>query len=297
MTEDVAMSGYTAYSQLEMGYCKGGKRYMDIHNKVAIVTGAAVGIGRAISERLASEGAAVVLTDINAREGAETLRRIQQASGRAAFLEADITRDSQVQGVVDFAGETFGRLDILINNAGGGGHIPPHFPEASPSQWDKILELNLRAPLLATQLALLPMSRQGGGVVVNIGSSAGLGLNDYQSPEYAAAKAGLIRATSCLASLHRTSNIRINCLVPDWVETERALQELAAMSEDEHAQMPPRVPLSQLCQEVVALIEDERASGRIVVLWGGQPAHTLVAGSHEAVGQHEPGPKPEQGCR
>jgi NAD(P)-dependent dehydrogenase (short-subunit alcohol dehydrogenase family) len=262
---------------------------MDISNKVAIVTGAAVGIGRAISERLAHEGAAVVLTDINATEGTETLRRIQAAGGRAAFREADITRDSQVQQVVDLAVDTFGSLDILINNAGGGGHIPPHFPEASPAQWSKVLELNLRAPLLATQLALVPMSRQGTGAVVNIGSTAGLGLKDSQSPEYAAAKAGLIRATSCLAHLHTTRNIRINCIVPDWVETERALQELAAMSEDERAQMPPRVPLSQLCQEVVALIEHERAAGRVIVLWGGQPALTLDAGLHEHLGQPERG--------
>ena len=262
---------------------------MNIRNKVAIVTGAAVGIGRAISERLANAGAAVVLTDINAREGAETLRRIQAAGGRAAFREADITRDFQVQQVVELTVDTFGSLDILINNAGGGGHIPPHFPEASPSQWGKILELNLRAPLLATQLALVPMSRQGSGAVVNIGSTAGLGLGNYQSPEYAAAKAGLIRATSCLAHLHKTSNIRINCIVPDWVATERALQELAAMSEDKRAQMPPRVPLSQLCQEVVALIENERAAGRVVVLWGGQPARTLDAGLHEDLGQPERG--------
>jgi NAD(P)-dependent dehydrogenase (short-subunit alcohol dehydrogenase family) len=262
---------------------------MDIRNKVAIITGAAVGIGRAISERLAAEGAAVVLTDINAREGAETLRRIQEAGGRAAFREADITRDSQVQQVVDFAVDTFGSLDILINNVGGGGHIPPHFPEASPSQWGKILELNLRAPLLATQLALVPMSRQGSGAVVNMSSTAGLGLHDYQSPEYAAAKAGLIRASSCLAHLHRTSNIRINCIVPDWVETERALQELAAMSKEERAHMPPRVPLSQLCQEVVALIENERAAGRVVVLWGGQAARTLDAALHKHLGQPERG--------
>jgi NAD(P)-dependent dehydrogenase (short-subunit alcohol dehydrogenase family) len=262
-------------------------RDMDIRNKVAIVTGAAVGIGRAISERLAAEGAAVALTDINTREGAETVRRIQAAGGRAAFRVADITRDSQVQAVVDFAVDTFGSLDILINNAGGGGHIPPHFPEASPSQWGKILELNLRAPLLATQLALVPMSRQGTGAVVNIGSTAGLGLNDYQSPEYAAAKAGLIRATSCLAHLQKSSNVRINCIVPDWVATERALQELAAMSENERSLQAPLVPLSQLCQEVVALIENERAAGRVVVLWRGQPARTLDPGLREKWGQHE----------
>ena len=248
---------------------------MDIQNKVAIVTDAAVGIGCAISERLAAEGADVALTDINAKEGAETLRRIQAAGGRAIFQEADITHNSAIQEVVDFAVDTFGGLDILVNNAGGGGHIPPHFPEASPPQWGKTLDLNLRVPLLATQLALVPMSHRGAGVVVNIGSTAGLGLDDYQSPEYATAKAGLIRATSCLSHLHKTSNIRINCIVPDWVATERALQELAAMSEGEHSEQTPLVPLSQLCQEVVVLIENETAFDRVVVLWRGRPTRTL----------------------
>lgn len=268
---------------------------MDIRNKVAIVTGAAVGIGRAISERLAAEGAAVVLTDVNAREGAEALHRIRSVGGRAVFREADITCDSEVQEVVDFAVDTFGGLDILANNAGGGGHIPPHFPQASPSQWSKTLDLNLRAPLLATQLALVPMSRRGAGAVVNIGSTAGLGLDDYQSPEYAAAKAGLIRATSCLAHLYKTSNVRINCIVPDWVATERALQELAALSENERAELAPLIPLSQLCQEVVALIENERAAGRVVVLWRGQPARTLDPGLREELGQHERGSQQEPG--
>ena len=260
-------------------------REIDIRNKVAIVTGAAVGIGRAISQRLAAEGAAVVLTDANAREGVEALHHIRTRGGRAAFREADITHDVEVQEVVDFAIDTFGGLDILVNNAGGGGHLPPHFPEASPSQWGATLELNLRAPLLATQLALVPMSRRGTGAVVNIGSTAGLGLNDYQSPEYAAAKAGLIRATSCLAHLHKTSNVRINCVVPDWVATDRALQELATMSENERAQLAPLVPLGQLCQEVVTLIENETAAGRVIVLWGGQPARTLDPGLSEALSQ------------
>src|SRR5258708_22834670 len=157
---------------------------MDIRDKVAIVTGAAVGIGRAISERLAAEGTAVVLTDVHSGEGAETLRRIRAASGRAAFREADITRDSEVQEVVDFAVDTFGGLDILVNNAGGGGHIPPHFPDASLSQGSAILELNLRTPLLATQLALVPMGRRGAGAVLDSGSTRGLGLYHYQATEY-----------------------------------------------------------------------------------------------------------------
>lgn len=250
---------------------------MDIRHKVALVTGAAVGTGRAISQRLASEGAAVVLTDSNASEGAETLRLIHTLGGRAVFHEADITSDADVQKLVDFAVLTFGGLDILVNNAGGVGQQPEYFPEASPAQWSKLLELNLRAPLLTMQLVLTPMSLRGAGVVVNIGSTAGLGAGNHPSPEYAAARAGLIRATACFKHLSETRKVRVNCLVPDWVETAQALQELAAMSESTRAEAVPFVSLGQLCQELVNLIEDETAIGRVVVLWGNQSAHILHA--------------------
>ena len=107
---------------------------------------------------------------------------------------------------------------MLVNNAGGGGHVPPHFPDASPAQWGATLDLNLRGPMLATQLALEPMRAAGGGAVVNVASTAGLGLAPYVSPEYGAAKAGLIRFTSTLAGL---DGVRVNCVVPDWIDTER----------------------------------------------------------------------------
>jgi hypothetical protein len=96
-------------------------------------------------------------------------------------------------------GSAVSRLRILVNNAGGGGHVEPHFPMAEPEEWGATLDLNLRGAMLATQLALEQMARGGGGAIVNIASTAGLGLEPYHSPEYAAAKAGLIRFTSALA--------------------------------------------------------------------------------------------------
>jgi NAD(P)-dependent dehydrogenase (short-subunit alcohol dehydrogenase family) len=229
---------------------------MDIDGAVAIVTGAAVGTGRAIAERLAAEGAHVIVADIDERGGAETVSRI--GSERARFIRADMCVPVDVEALVASAGG----LRVLVNNAGG-WLGPPHFPEATPAQWGATLDLNLRAAMLATQLALEPMRRAGGGVVVNVASTAALGAEPYASPEYGAAKAGLIRFTT---AVRETDGVRVTCVVPDWVRTERAEGELAAMTPEERAAAPEPIPLDALTDAVVALIADETAAGRVVVL-------------------------------
>jgi NAD(P)-dependent dehydrogenase (short-subunit alcohol dehydrogenase family) len=153
----------------------------------------------------------------------------------------------------------------LVNNAGGGGHIPPHFPEAPRDEWQRLVTLNLLAPMWATQEALGPMRAAGQGAIVNVASTAGLGLAPYQSPEYGAAKAGLIRFTSTLTTL---GGIRANCLVPDWVATER-------LSEAERATVPPPVPLEAIAAATLRLITDESLSGRVLVLDRGKSPRLL----------------------
>jgi NAD(P)-dependent dehydrogenase (short-subunit alcohol dehydrogenase family) len=111
--------------------------------------------------------------------------------------------------------------------------------------------------------------------VVNIASSAGLGLAPYDSPEYGAAKAGLIRFTSTLAGLRSTMNVRVNCVVPDWIGLDRAHAELAAMSPEERAAAPPFVEPSDIADVVTDLACDESLAGRVVVMRGGEPARLL----------------------
>jgi NAD(P)-dependent dehydrogenase (short-subunit alcohol dehydrogenase family) len=246
---------------------------VDVRGSVAVVTGAAVGTGRAIARRLAGEGAAVVLADVDAGGLERTRDLIEADGGRAAFVEADLRTDAGVAAAVEAAPARFGRLDVLVNNAGGGGHVPPHFPEATPAEWGALLDLNLRAPMLATQLALAAM--RDGGVVVNVASTAGLGHRAYQSPEYGAAKAGLIRFTSALTGLRDRANVRVTCVVPDWVATERALAELAAMTPAERARAPEPIPMESLTGAVLDLIEDDTLDGRILVLRPGEPATLL----------------------
>jgi NAD(P)-dependent dehydrogenase (short-subunit alcohol dehydrogenase family) len=199
----------------------------------------------------------VIVADVDERGGAETVARI--GGGRARFVRTDMTAAADVEALV---AESNG-LRVLVNNAGGGGHIPPHFPDATPAQWGALLDLNLKAAMLATQLALEPMRRAGGGVVVNIASTAGLGDGAYAAPEYGAAKAGLIRFTT---ALRETGGVRIACVVPDWVRTERAEAEIAAMTPEERDAAPKPVPLETLTNAVVALVRDESSAGRVVVL-------------------------------
>src|SRR5207249_3080592 len=129
---------------------------------------------------------------------------------------ADVAVEAEVAEMVAAAERAFGGLDVLVNNAGGAEEIP--FPDAPTEQWARTIDVNLRGVMLAIQAALPVMRQRGGGAIVNIASLAGVGLGPHDAPEYAAAKAGVIRLTAALANLAR-EGIRVNCICPDWVDT------------------------------------------------------------------------------
>jgi NAD(P)-dependent dehydrogenase (short-subunit alcohol dehydrogenase family) len=234
---------------------------MELTGKVAVVTGAAVGIGRALARRLGAEGCAVVVADVDAVEGARTAELV---GGASVFVPVDVRSDDDLSSMVTTATGRFGALHVLVNNAGGGGHVGPHFPDAPGAVWGAKLALNLTSAMRATQLALEPMRAAGGGVVVNIASTAGLGTGPYRSPEYAAAKAGLVRFTTAAGELR--PGVRVNCVVPGWIATERAAVELAAMSPAERASAPVPVPMDEVADAVVHLVRDDTAAGRVEVI-------------------------------
>ena len=113
-----------------------------MRGKVALVTGAGAGIGRAVAVRLAQEGAAVVVADVNEGAGQESVRQIEAGAGRGAFVLAEVAAETEVRGMISFAEQYFGGLDVLVNNAGGAPE--PHFPEAEPEHWGRTLDVNLR---------------------------------------------------------------------------------------------------------------------------------------------------------
>jgi NAD(P)-dependent dehydrogenase (short-subunit alcohol dehydrogenase family) len=247
---------------------------MRIEGRVAIVTGAgAEGTGRAIAVELARRGASVVVSDIDPVGGNETVHRIEAADGRAAFVRGDIRVGDDVEYMVAFAEQTFGGVDILVNNAGGTWR--PHFPNCTPEHWNAALDLNLRGPMLAIQVALEAMRRRGGGSVVNISSVAGLGYAVHDSPEYAAAKAGLIRLTATLAPLAETDHVRVNCVVPHWIDTEEVRREISLMSPQDQAEVPVLLQPTSVAEALVGIVEDDTLAGRVFVMWCEEPPHLI----------------------
>jgi NAD(P)-dependent dehydrogenase (short-subunit alcohol dehydrogenase family) len=242
---------------------------VDLTGTVGLVTGSGAATGRAIALRLAREGVGVVVADMDPDGGRETVGIIEAAGDRAAFVRTDVRTGDDIEHMVAFTERTFGGLDILVNNAGD--TVQPHFPDASAEHWGATVDLNLRGPMLATQAAIEAMRRRGGGAVVNVSSVAGLGFRPHASPEYAAAKAGLIRFTATLAPLKERMNVRVNCVVPHWIDTERVREQISRLPADERAAVPVLLQPEEVADAVVKLIVDDSLAGRVMVMWCEEP--------------------------
>jgi NAD(P)-dependent dehydrogenase (short-subunit alcohol dehydrogenase family) len=187
-----------------------------LKNKVAIITGAGSGIGRATAEFFASEGAKVVAADWNKSSGEETATEIASAGGEALFCHTDVSISSQVDALIGKTVEHFGRLDILVNNAAI--QILSTLVETSEADWDRIQSVNLKGAFLTCKYAIPAMKKGGGGAIVNIASVLGL-VADPDLAAYCAAKGGLISLTRVAALTYGSEGIRVNCICPGDVET------------------------------------------------------------------------------
>jgi len=247
---------------------------VELQGKVAVVTGGGgAGTGRAISELLAREGASIVVADLDDHGSRETVRLIEEGGDRAARGRTDVTEYADLEAMISFAVETFGGLDVLVNNAGGTPE--PHFPDAPLEHWRKTLALNLTGPMTAVQHALAPMRRRGGGAIVNVSSVAGVGYQPHDSPEYAAAKAGLIRLSAVLAPLAHRWNIRVNCVIPHWIRTPEVLEEIEALPPEERAKVPDLTPPQEIADAVLTLVRDDSLAGRVMICWCGEPRRLI----------------------
>lgn len=252
---------------------------MEIKGKVAIVTGAGSGIGRATAVRLAAEGAKVVVADINDAGSAETVAAIKAAGGIAAALHCDVTNSADIDAMFAFADRTYGGFDILHNNAGVTTG-QPRFPECAEDVWMKVIKLDLIAVIESVRRAIPLLKKRGGGVIINTASVAGL-FGFAADPVYSSAKHGVVGLTRALAGLKDEANIRINCVCPGVVNTPLVTHGVADMTPEAKAEWDrvvsamPMIPPEDVAQGVVELIVDDDATGYALGIIYNQP-HRIV---------------------
>ena len=233
---------------------------MNISGKVAVVSGAGSGIGRASVLALIDRGAKIVVADIDENGGRQTVAMATEKGGTAIFTRCDVTRTADLEAAFACAVNHFGQLNIAFNNAGIGGEDP--FADDS-GDWKRVIEIDLTAVIDATRIAVSEMKRAGhGGVIVNTASLIGLGPMGA-APVYAAAKAGVVNFSRSLAYLAKEANIRVNTICPELVDTRMALgfgeERLTELRKTGGILKP-----EDIAAGVMELIEDDSRAGSVM---------------------------------
>jgi len=249
--------------------------------KVAVVTGAASGIGRATAGLLAREGARVAVTDIQPEAGRETVEEIERLGDQARYWPLDTADEQAVQGVFAELVDVFGHLDVLVNNAGiSGVNKPTH--EITLDEWNRVISVNLNGVFLCTKHAIPHMRRAGGGSIVNLSSIYGL-VGAPDSPPYHASKGGVRLMSKTDAMMYATDGIRVNSVHPGFIWTpmvENFLREQGDVEEGRR-QIDELHPIGHMGEPediaygILYLASDEAkfVTGSELVIDGGYTAH------------------------
>jgi len=213
-----------------MNISKKALELLSLEGKVAMVTGAASGIGRGITKRLAEMGAIVVLLDINEEKGTEAAAEIMAQGGKAKFVRCDVRLNANCQKATEAVIKEFGKIDILCNNAGIA--IRKNVVDLEEHEWDFTLDVNLKGIYLLSHYVLPHMIQNGGGSIINTGSGWSL-KGGPKAASYCAAKAGVLNLTRAMAIDFGKHNIRVNCVCPGDVDTPMLRSECAQLGEEE----------------------------------------------------------------
>ena len=248
-----------------------------LDDKVAIITGAGMGMGRAAAILFAKEGAKVVVDDIVVATGEETVRMIKEAGGEAIFIKADVSKAEDVQNMVKTAVSTYGKLDVLYNNAGIAGEATPT-EGCTEENWEKTITVNLKGVWLGMRYAIPEMIKTGGGSIINTASQAAeRGMTNL--PAYTASKGGVLSLSRATAMECAKKNIRINVINPGSIATPMVL----AMPDEAKESFVAGIPMGrfgepeEVARAALFLASDDSShiTGHALAVDGG-----MIADSH-----------------
>ncbi|MEM2896468.1 MAG: glucose 1-dehydrogenase [Candidatus Bathyarchaeia archaeon] len=251
-----------------------------LSGKVAIITGGGSGIGRATSILFAKEGAKVIIADISSESGKETVKNIEAQGGDSIYIKTDVSRALDVEKMIKDSVRTYGKLNILVNNAGV--HDFGNAISMSEKAWDRVMNINLKGVFLCSKYSIPEMIKSGGGSIVNVSSMGGLGAF-FNECAYCTSKAAVIALTKCMAIDFASSNIRVNCVCPGNTETMMVGGIFTTPKEYEYAIQ--RTPLGrfakpeEIANSILYLASDDSSyiTGSALIVDGGSSS-ALITG-------------------
>jgi len=242
-----------------------------LRNKVAIVTGAADGIGKAIATVLAREGANVVVNDIDIEKAEEVVNEIKKSGYQAIAVQADVSNAEEVQGMIEKTLSVLGTINILVNNAGI--CIYKSIEDTTERDFNKVMDVNLKGTFLCTKAVVKFMKKHRSGKIINIASEAAVAGSAVSSAIYAASKGGVIGFTRSLARQLGPYGINVNAVAPGWVDTSMTKLLPKKVKNDRIKQTPlRRIGTPEDIAKVVAFLASDAAnfiSGEVIIVGGG----------------------------